>query len=125
MKQIKDIKIKLEWEEYYNPDFDWNNWDFYNYKKNKLSEEFIREFKDKVNWRYISGCQKLSEDFIREFKDKVLWNYISGYQKLSEDFIREFKDRVDWLYILKCQELSEEFKEEFKKELRILCYETN
>ena len=32
-----------------------------------MSEDFIREFKDKVNWSYISYSQKLSEDFIREF----------------------------------------------------------
>ena len=36
-----------------------------------LSETFIRENKDKVNWDYISRKQTLSEDFIREFKDKV------------------------------------------------------
>ena len=40
MKHIKDIKRKLEWEKYYNPDFNWNDWEFY--KKNKLSVDFIR-----------------------------------------------------------------------------------
>ena len=38
----------------------------------------------------------LSEDFIREFQDKVDWDCISKYQNLSEDFIREFQDKVDW-----------------------------
>jgi hypothetical protein len=75
----------------------------------KLSEDFIREFKDKINWHWISSNQKLSEDFIREFKDRVNWNLISRYQKLSEDFIREFKDKVDWVYISWCQKLSEDF----------------
>ena len=68
MKQFKDIKKKIKWEDYYNPDFDWNNIDFY---RNKLSEDFIREFQDKVWWNYISEFQKLSEDFIREFKEKL------------------------------------------------------
>ena len=31
----------------------------------------IEEFKDKVDWNYISRCQKLSESFIREFEDKI------------------------------------------------------
>ena len=66
----------------------------------KLSEDFIREFKDKVYWSSISVYQKLSEDFIREFKDEVSWDYISSNQKLSEDFIREMKDYVDWDDIL-------------------------
>ena len=56
----------------------------------RLSEEFIREFSDKVNWYNISYSQKLSEDFIREFKDKVNWSYISVYHKLSEEFCEEF-----------------------------------
>ena len=42
----------------------------------------------------ISMCQHLSEDFIREFQDRVDWVYISNSQHLSEDFIREFKDRL-------------------------------
>ena len=42
----------------------------------------------------------LSEDFIRENKDSVDWDIISFGQKLSEDFIREFQDRLKWfLYI--------------------------
>ena len=79
-----------------------------------LTEDFIREFKDKVVWRWISIYQRLSEDFIREFKDKVDWYNISKYQYLSEDFIREFFDRVDWDYISTYQHLSEDFIREFQ-----------
>lgn len=48
MKQLKDIKNKLEWEKYYDPTFDWNDYLFY--IDNNLSEEFIREFQGKVNY---------------------------------------------------------------------------
>jgi len=44
----------------------------------------------------ISSCQTLSEDFIREFKNEVDWENISMYQTLSEDFIREFGKKVKW-----------------------------
>jgi len=74
----------------------------------------INEFKDEVDWTWISTNQKLSEDFIREFKDLVDWNFISDHQKLSEEFIREFKDKVDWLNVSFCQKLSEDFIIEFK-----------
>jgi len=57
-------------------------------------------------WIEISKYQYLTEDFIREFKDKVDWWYISYYQELSEPFIREFKDKVDWWYISYYQKLS-------------------
>ena len=32
----------------------------------KLTEEYIRQFQDKVDWRAISDNQKLSEEFIKE-----------------------------------------------------------
>ena len=35
-------------------------------KNNKLSEDFIREFKNKVNWKNIFKHQKLSEEFKKE-----------------------------------------------------------
>lgn len=80
----------------------------------ELSEEFMREFKDKICWGNISKFQTLSENFIREFQNKVDWYYISEYQILSEKFIREFEDKVDWFNIFKHQNLSEDFKNEFK-----------
>jgi hypothetical protein len=46
-----------------------------------------------VDWKDISEYQQLSEDFIREFDDKVNWKIICENQQLSEDFIMEF---VDW-----------------------------
>ena len=55
----------------------------------------IEDFKDKLDWIYVSEYQKLSEEFIREFQDNVNWNNVSKYQKLSDSFIREFKDKVD------------------------------
>lgn len=63
-----------------------------------VSEQFLRENIDniKFNWQDVCLHQKLSEDFIREFKDKVDWNVISFYQKMSNKFILEFKDYLDW-----------------------------
>lgn len=83
-------------------------------KHQQLSEDFIREFADKVYWDYISARQQLSEDFMREFADKVDWKCISIFQHLSEAFIREFADKVDWDCISKYQHLSEDFIQEFK-----------
>jgi hypothetical protein len=37
----------------------------------------------------ISRYQKLSENFIRKFKNNVNWEYISKYQTLSKDFKKE------------------------------------
>ena len=64
-------------------------------KKDKLNcsvEEFIRS----VDFYSLSIRWALSEDFIREFKDKVSWHNNSAWQKMSESFIREFQDKVNW-----------------------------
>ena len=82
-----------------------------------LSEDFIRKFADRVDWYYISAYQHLSENFIREFADRVAWDWIVKYQPLSEEFIREFKDKVNWNYISANQHLSENFIREFKDEV--------
>ena len=84
------------------------NW-YYISEYQKLSEEFIEKFQDKVDWYCISVYQKLSEEFITKFQYKVHWSYISQFQKLSEEFIEKFQDKLNWTYISKYQKLSEEF----------------
>ena len=64
----------------------------------QVNECLGTDYKDiitKEQWKDISKYQDLSEEFIREFQDKVDWYWISVSQKLSEDFINEFKDRLD------------------------------
>ena len=86
----------------------------------RVNECLGTDYKDIITnkqWEDISKHQKLSEDFIREFQDKVCWLLISKYQKLSESFIREFQHKVDWVFISVYQKLSNEFIEEFKDRL--------
>ncbi len=61
-------------------------------KKPQLKCSTIKEFKElDYNWCYITQL-KISEDFIREFKDKICWPCIYNYRsQLSEYFIYEFK----------------------------------
>jgi hypothetical protein len=106
---IKKLELNCSVEEFKDI-VDW----YYISEYQKLSEGFIREFKNEFDWGHISEFQKLSEDFIREFQDKVHWWDISIYQKLSEDFIREFQDKVNWRCISTYQKLSEGFIREFK-----------
>ena len=96
------------------------NWDLISiHQTPSPSEDFIREFQNKLDLRYISKYQILSEKIIREFQDKVDWIEISRHQTLSEDFIREFQDKVYWEYILRHQTLSEEFIKEFQDKGKI------
>ena len=61
--------------------------------------EAIRKDPDNQDWVKISHDEILSEDFMREFQDKVFWNIISWKQKLSENFIKEFQDKIDFYKI--------------------------
>ena len=123
---LKEYDITLEYsndEDFIREFKDSMNWGYIS-QIQKLSEDFIREFKDSVNWYWISSFQKLSEDFIREFKDSVNWEWISYSQNLSESFIREFKDSVYWYFISKFQKLSIKFMDEFpqiNKEIQLKC----
>ena len=86
-----------------------------------LTEDFIREFADRVDWEWISIYHQLSESFIREFADRVYWYWISKYKHLSEDFIREFADELDWVGISLYQRLSEDFIRENKYRVNWHC----
>ena len=97
MKHIKDIKNKIEWEKYYNPNFNWHSVQLYS--KNILSEDFIREFKDKVDWWYISKYQTLSEDFILEFREKIHWELLLNENKKC-NLSKSFKETWKWLATL-------------------------
>ncbi len=96
----------------------------------ELSEEFIREFADKLDWggivqngwirrskTGISACQVLSESFMKEFIHKLDWKMISRYQTLSETFINMYSDSVHWNYISMYQALTIPFIRKHKNRL--------
>jgi hypothetical protein len=47
-----------------------------------------------VDWEKFSREGELSEDFIREFQDRVYWPYIHKNQRLSEEFRKEFGENL-------------------------------
>lgn len=64
------------------------------YNDEEIRKEITEKGIDKVDWLEISIERKLSESFIREYKDYVNWHFISLYQTLSENFVEEFKDKL-------------------------------
>ena len=55
-----------------------------------MSENFIIEFKDKVNWIGISYNQELSGNFIREFQDKIIWRGLIYNSNINEKIAPPF-----------------------------------
>ena len=113
IEEIHDIEKFFD-ENIKNFEVDWA----YISKYQKLSEEFIEKYIDKVDWFYISIFQKLSESFIEKHIDKADWYYISKYQILSESFIEKHSDKVDWYWILKYQKLSKKFIRKHKNNIK-------
>ena len=112
IEEIHNIK-KFFYENINNFVVDW----FYISKHQKLSEEFIEKYIDKVEWHFISINQKLSESFIEKHINKVEWDCISIYQTLSEEFIEKHYNKVNWNYIFQWQTLSKEFLQKHKNKI--------
>ena len=74
----------------------------------------IGEFKNKVDWMYISYHYKLSESFIKEFRDRIHWKYISIFQELSEKFIGEFKYKLNLKFLLRKRVITQDFYDHLK-----------
>lgn len=84
------------------------DWDEISENEN-IREDFIIKFQDKLNWELISKHQNLRESFIRTYKNNCYWPIISIYQNLSETFIKDFAYSVCWPMIFQYQILSEKF----------------
>ena len=93
--------------------------DFAAYSETELREAVNSMVLTEEQWGHISHDQKLTEEFIREYKKELHWGEISYTQKLPEELIREMQNEVDWYGISSCQVLSEEFIEEFKDQLEL------
>ena len=53
------------------------------FKNPRLAFNDTKNFINESDWVQISIYQELSEDFIREYQNKVHWGWISQEQKLS------------------------------------------
>ena len=90
------------------------NWDFISTYE-FLSEDFMRTFKDKLNWSVLFEWQRMSNSFIKENIDKIKtkddWFSVVFSQNLSEDFIDKYSDTLNWHTIFECQYLNAAFIE--------------
>lgn len=83
------------------------------FSRQELSEDFIKKYNKKYRlsvklWKTISINQKLSEGFMHDFRNKLDWIEISKYQVLSEKFIQEHKDYIHF-NLLDCRDFSLQF----------------
>lgn len=89
-----------------------------------LSEQFISEFADRLEWIYISSAQKMSEEFMNKYEHKLDFHFLPQYRRLSNEFIKKYEDRWNWLTIAETQKnVSKELIERHKDEIPKWAYD--
>lgn len=74
-----------------------------------LSDQFIEDFNDKLDWFNLCDTQELSLNILDKFFTKILWYKVFILQDLPEEFILNHKKdwtESEWEYILTNQKLS-------------------
>ena len=74
----------------------------------RLKEYFIRECDDYVFWSQIY-IHVETIDFIREYKNKLDWTKLCRWFAFTMDQLEEFKDYIDWFEVSKWQFLTSKF----------------
>jgi hypothetical protein len=88
---------------------EWYNLAQYNLK---TMQDKMENYKISV-WGQISQMP-LSDNFIRDFKKKLDWKWISTHQSLNENLIREFQNFIDWRRYLNLKTYLKRLSESFK-----------
>lgn len=106
-----------------------------------LSEDFIRQYADEVDWesiseRYLSKMieilnhkyemclaieelGELSKEVAPLFEGKIILDFIS-VNGFSESFMHDFRDRLNWCNLVSSQALSEDFLDDHLVDLLAL-----
>lgn len=71
--------------------------------------EYFTEFEKSL----VSRKQELTEDFMTEHRDELNWRSLCRYQKMSEVFMRTHEEYLDFEMVWNYQTLSEEFKSDY------------
>lgn len=83
-----------------------------------ISEEFIQEFKEDINWQkiiiYLATQTNSFNKYLEIISENNLWSLISA-NDLPTDFIREHKDKLDWTLLSMTKCFSDEEKVEFSE----------
>jgi len=111
-RRLKEYKTPLTKQQIFDLTFKWNLapsfkvtcddwWNSYSYWwricafGEELSEEFLREYQDRIDWFIISKNQNLSEEFIWEFKDKLNLKSVirrGRVYRMSPDFLKKLEE---------------------------------
>lgn len=97
---------------------DWFNLCYFN----KVDSSILSKYADRLSfdWTVLCEHQNLSEDFMREFKDRMYWDKLLNRRLLSKDFIREMNKYFSGYIrmIVKTVYPNNNYSDKFKNELK-------
>lgn len=96
------------------------NWSLLCHKQ-VLTEEFMAENKDRIDWEVVSEWQTLSSDFILKYHMFLNFDTISIYQHLTHEIYDTFSDKLNWKNIAMHQKLS---IDDIYKYRKYICFKT-
>lgn len=114
---IRELKYPCTVETF--REYCWNEDNFWGVSKVvNLSEEFILEFREELNWAFVIQNSQLSANVIRKCEEFIHWDLLSKYQILSLDIIETYAGRVNWASIFVYQDLPQEFRKKYQHKIK-------
>lgn len=115
-----DFEYQAQYEELdnnfmreYKDDLDW----YLICQYQVLTEDFMREMEDYLDYFQISQFQVLSDVFVRDYAEQLNWTALCKFQALPESVLRECAEKLNWGYVSQYQTLSSEFIRDYAEEL--------
>ena len=65
-----------------------------------LSESFVRDFQDRLNWTKVTMYRDNSSEFLDEFAERIEWRHLGHNKHLTDAQIRHYKDKISWLDLI-------------------------
>ena len=88
-----------------------------------LSIDFIEEFKDNIQFRWLSENHNLTDEIIIKYKDEFCWTEVTTPESLSLELIEKYMNNIDNMNMkTKIQKIKNNFIRKLKKYMTIDTY---
>lgn len=100
---VKKYKVSDEFLRYYAERDMIYGADWWPVHTQKLTEQFIRDYRSRLDWMWICIHQPMTEEFMYEMEDSIgtCWNYVAENQVMSDQFIIDNAHRLNYYCLVK------------------------
>jgi hypothetical protein len=83
------------------------------YKQHWISEKFIEENADWINWSFLTSYQPLSEKVIHKYHLNIDFDQLVTYQKVSQKTLLNFRENINVDNLVRHQPMTEKFIDKY------------